>query len=100
MALKRFMPVQLTAVQTQLFHNGLQGPGESVEHFIQGLRKLFNRAYAQATHEGPQAERMGQILLANQFVAGLRLELKRKLIGVDGTLEELVLKAPFEEAKV
>ena len=45
---------------------------------------------------GPQAERMEQTLLANQFVAGLRPVLKRKLIGVD---EELILKARFEEAK-
>jgi hypothetical protein len=42
---------------------------------------------------------MGQTLLANQFVAGLRPDLKRKLMGVDGTLEELVLKARFKEAK-
>ena len=42
---------------------------------------------------------MGQTLLANQFVAGLRPDLKRKLIGVEGVLEELILKARFEEAK-
>ena len=68
---RRFTPVQLTAVQTQLFHNRHQGEKESVEQFVQALRKLFNRAYAQATREGPQAEKMGQTLLANQFVAGL-----------------------------
>ena len=96
---RRFTPVQFTAVHTQLFHNQLQGPGESVEQFVQDLHKLFNWAYAQATREGPQAERMGQILLANQFVAGLCPELKWKLISVDGSLEELVLKARFEEAK-
>ena len=37
--------------------------------------------------------------MANQFVAGLRQELKQKLISVDRTLEELILKARFEEAK-
>ena len=42
---------------------------------------------------------MGQTLLANQFVAGLRPDLKRKLIGVEGALEDLILKARFEEAK-
>ena len=42
---------------------------------------------------------MGQTLLTNQFVAGLRSELKRKLIGVDGGLEELILKAKCEEGK-
>ena len=96
---RRFTPVHLTAVQTQLFHARVQGEKESVEQFVQDLRKLFNCAYAKATREGPQAERMGQTLLANQFVAGLRPDLKRKLIGVDGSLEELVLKARFEEAK-
>ena len=42
---------------------------------------------------------MGLTLLANQFFAGLQCDLKRKLIGVDGTLDELILKARFEEAK-
>ena len=51
------------------------------------------------TSEGPQAERIGQTLLANQFVTGLRPDLKRKLIGTEGSLEELVLRARFEEAK-
>ena len=41
---QRFTPVQLTAVQTQIFHNRLQGEKESVEQFVQDLRKLFNRA--------------------------------------------------------
>lgn len=42
---------------------------------------------------------MGQTLLSNQFVTGLRSDLKRKLIGTEGSLEELVLKARFEEVK-
>ena len=96
---RRFTPVQLTAVQSQLFHNRLQGEKESVEQYVQDLRKLFNQAYTKATREGPQAEKMGQTLLANQFVAGLRPYLKRKLVGVDGSLEELVLKARLEEVK-
>ena len=44
---------------------------------VQELRKQFNHVYAQATREGPKAKRMGQTLLANQFVAGLRLNLLR-----------------------
>ena len=90
---RRFTPVQLTTVQSQLFHNRLQGGKDSVEQYVQDLRKLFNQAFAKATREGPQAEKMGQTLLANQFVARLRPNLKRKLMGVDGSLEELVLKA-------
>ena len=95
----RFTPVRLTAIQAQIFHNRQQGASETVDQFAQELRKFFNLAYAGAACEGPQAERMGQTLLKDQFVAGLRPELKRKLIEVDAGLEELILKAKFEEAK-
>ena len=97
--MRRFTPVRLTAVQTQLFHNRQQAEGETVEQFAQDLQKLFNQAYARAAREGPEAEKLARTLLTNQFVAGLRQDLKRKLIGVEGGLEELILKARFEEAK-
>ena len=42
---------------------------------------------------------MGQTVLANQFIAGLRPELKAKVVGTEGNLEQLLLKARFEEAK-
>ena len=93
---RRFTPIRLTAIQAQLFHNRQQGENETVDQFAQELRKLYNLAYAGAACEGPQAERMGETLLTNQFVAGLHPELKRKLVGVDGGL---ILKARFEEAK-
>ena len=96
---RRFTPVRLTAVQTQLFHNRQQAEGETVEQFAQDLQKLFNQAYARAAREGPEAEKLARTLLTNQFIAGLHSELKRKLIGVEGDLEELILKARFEEAK-
>ena len=96
---RRFTPVHLTAVQTQLFHARLQGEGETVEQFAQEIQKLFNQAYARAAQEGTEAEKLAKTLLANQFVTGLRPELKRKLIGVEGRLEELILKARFEEVK-
>ena len=96
---RRFTPIRLTAVQAQLFHNRQQQEKETVDQFAQDLQKLYNLAYAGATSEGPQAERMGRTLLANQFVTGLRPDLKRKIIGTEGSLEELVLKARFEEAK-
>ena len=70
-----------------------------MDQFAQDLQRLYNLAYAGATSEGPQAERMGQTLLVNQFVTGLQADLKRKLIGTEGSLDELVLKARFEEAK-
>ena len=96
---RRFTPIRLTAVQAQLFHNRQQQERETVDQFAQDLQKLYNLAYAGATSEGPQAERMGQTLLVNQFVTGLGADLKRKLIGTEGSLDELVLKARFEEAK-
>ena len=63
---KWFTRIHLTAVQAQLFHNRQQQEKETVDLFTQGLN----------------AEIMGQTLLANQYVTGLRPELKRKLIGV------------------
>ena len=63
------------------------------------LRRTCRNCTTWPTSEGPQAERMGETLLVNQFVTGLRADLKRKLIGTEGSLDELVLKARFEEAK-
>ena len=93
---KRFTPVQLTAVQTQLFHSRCQGP---VDDFAQELRKLHASAYATATYANPEAEKVGPMVLANQFISGLRPELQAKLVGMEGTMDALVLKARFEEAK-
>ena len=70
-----------------------------MDQFAQDLQRLYNLAYAGATSEGPQAERMGQTLLANQFVTGLRVDHKRKLIGTEGSLDELVLKARFGKTR-
>ena len=42
---------------------------------------------------------MGQSFLANQFVAGLRPELKAKVVSSEGNMEQLLMKARFEEAK-
>ena len=42
---------------------------------------------------------MGQTVLANQFISGLYSEHKSKVVGIDGGLKQLLLKAHFEEAK-
>ena len=97
---KRFTPVQLTAVQTQLFHSRRQNHGESVDNFAQELRKLYAKAYGSATGANPQADQVGQIVLVNQFVAGLRPDIQMKVVGVEGGIDELVLKARFEEARI
>ena len=100
MALQKwFTPVQFTAVQTQLFHERRQGPRESVDEFAQELRKLFSNAYSRSTRGGPEAEALGQSMLSNHFVMGLRPELKTKMIGMEGSFEELLMKSRFEEAK-
>ena len=44
----------------------------------------------------PEAEKVGQMVLANQFISGLRPELQAKLVGMEDTL---VLRARFEGAK-
>ena len=96
---KRFTPVRLPAVQTQKFHERGQGPKETVDEFAQELRKLYSKAYATVTHGTPEAEEVGQRVLASQFVTGLRAELQSKVVGLEGSMDQLVMKARFEEAK-
>ena len=89
--------MKLTALQTQMFHSRKQGATESVDDFAQELRKLHSKAYATATSRNPEAEEVGQIVL---FVASLRAELQAKVVGVEGSMDEIVAKARFEEAKL
>ena len=86
-------------MQTQLFHDRRQGPDESVDDFAQELRRLYSKAYARFTRGTPQAEKVGQAVLASQFVAGLRPGLQAKVVGMEGEMDQLVLRAHFEEAK-
>ena len=97
---KRFTPVELTAIQSQRFHDRWQSTKESVDEFAQELKKLFRKAYFSLTKGGTEAEAMGQTVLANQFVSGLRSELKSKVVGFEGNLEQLLVRARFEEAKL
>ena len=69
-------------------------------HLTTRLRgAAYSRAYAGVNRGGPEAEKMGQSVLANQFIAGLRSDLKSKVVGVESSLEQLLLKARFEETK-
>ena len=97
---KRFTPVQIQAVQSSLFHDRKQKPRETVDSYAQELRQLFYRAYPTVQRGTREAEDMGQLVLANQFVAGLLPELKTKVAGTEGKLEQLLTKARFEEAKL
>ena len=38
--------------------------------------------------------------MANQFISGLQPVLKSKVVGTEGNLEQLLVKACFEEAKI
>ena len=71
-------------VQTQLFHSRQQGAKETVDEYAQVLKKLFTKAYPRISRGGPEADAMGQTVLANQFVSGLCPELKSKVVGTEG----------------
>ena len=97
---KRFTPVRIQSVQTSLFHERKQGKTESVDQYAQELRRLFSRAYPQSSQGSPETEAMGKSVLASQFTAGLRPELKKNVAGSDlNSIDELLIKARFEEAK-
>ena len=97
---KRFMPVHLASVSTQLFHERRQSERESVDEYAQELQQLFRRAYVGVMTGGPGGEVVGQRLLANQFSVGSQSELKAKVVGHEGSLDQLLVKAKFEEAKL
>ena len=97
---KRFTPVRLQAVQSSLFHDQKQKSNESVDAYAQELRTLFYRAYPQAQQGTQETEQMARTMLANQFAFGLRQDIKVEVAGVEGTFEQLLTKAKFEEAKL
>ena len=96
---KRFTPIQIQPIQSQLFHDRQQKPKETVDEYAEALKKLFVKAYSSLARGGQEAETMGQSVLANQFVAGLRSELKVEVVGSEGNMEQLLMKARFEETK-
>ena len=98
--MRRFTPVRIWAVHSNLFHQRKQVEGESVDAYAQDLRKLFYKAYPRACQGNEQAEDLEHSVLAYQFVAGLNSSLKIKVAGVEGTFDELLVKAQFEEAKI
>ena len=56
----------------------------SLDEYAEALKKLFVKAYSNLPRGGQEAETMGQSVLANQFVAGLRAALKAKVVGSEG----------------
>ena len=90
---KRFTPVQIQAIQSEQFHDRKQKEGESVDDYAQDLRRLYRKAYSKAQQGSLEAEKMGRSVLTYQFVAGLCPELKTKIAGTDGNLEQLLMRA-------
>ena len=68
--------MKLAALQTQMFHSRRQGATECVDDFVQDLCQLHSKAYFAAISGSPDAGEVDQIMLVNQFVSGLRSELK------------------------
>ena len=96
---KCFTPVLFPAMETQVFHDRRQVPRETVDEFAQELRKLYANAYAPVTRGTRQEEEVGQHMLSSEFVTGLRPELQSTVVGLEGNMDQLVMKARFEEAK-
>jgi len=71
-----------------------------MEEYAQDLNRLYQHAYPCSERGSEDAERMGQTVLAYQFVAGLKLEICLKVAGNEGTFEQLLMKARLEEAKL
>ena len=94
----RFTPVQIQSVQSSLFHDRKQ-TNETVDEYAQDVRRLFYLAYPWAQQGTQETEDLGRTMLAYQFVAGLKPNLKSKPAGVEGTFDQLLVKARFEEAK-
>ena len=96
---KRFTPIHLQAVQSSLFHDRKQKPGELVDHYAQELCVLFY-AYPHAQQGTLEAEKLGQLVLVNQFVTGLLGDIKTKIVGIEGSFDQLLVRAKVEEAKL
>ena len=97
---KRFTPVHIQAVQSSLFHDRKQVPGENVDMYAQDLKCLFYRAYPSTQQSTVEMQEMARSVLTNQFVSGLQSTLKGKLAGKEGQFEQLLTLARFEEAKM
>ena len=97
---ERFTPVRIQSVQSSQFYGRKQLATETVDQYAQDLKKLFLRAYPPRQHEAPGAEIMAQSVIAYQFVDGLLPEIKVKLAGCEGTFEQLLSKARFQEARL
>ena len=93
---QRFTPVRIQSVQSSRFHGRKQLTHETVDQYAQDRNSY--KAYPPSQREAPGAQTMAQSVLTYQFVDGLVPELKAKLAGSEGSFEELLSKARFQEA--
>ena len=91
---ERYTPVHVQSVQSALYYGRRQGATESVDGYAQDLRKLYRKAYPKIAAEGGEESERS---LASKFLSGLRPQLQKKLAGAEGTLDQLVARARFEE---
>ena len=98
--MERFKPVRIKSVQSGLFYERKQKSKESVEEYAQDLNRLYQRAYPHSKRGSTDSKRMGQMVLAYQFVAGLKPEIRLKVAGHEGSFEELLMNAQLEETKL
>jgi len=97
---QRFTPVRIQSVQSGLFHSHRQKVNERVDTYAQDLNRLYQKAYPQTNQRSQETETMGKAVLAYQFVSGLLPEIQVKVAGIEGTFNQLWIKACFEEAKL
>ena len=94
--LKRFTPVHVQAVQGALFYERSQKPTETVDQYAQELRLLFRKAFPKIERDSGEE---GEKILTFRFVAGLRAEIKKKMVTTEGTFDQTLVRARFEEAQ-
>ena len=94
--LKRFTPVHVQSVQGALFHRRSQKPMETVDEYAQELRALFRRAYLKLEWDiGGE----GESVLTLRFIARLKTEIQKKLTAAEGTFDQILVRARYEEAQ-
>ena len=71
-----------------------------MEDYAQDLKILYQHAYSKSERGSEEAERIGQAVLAYQFTAGVKSETCLKVVGTEGSFEQLLIWAHFEEAKL
>ena len=71
-----------------------------MEEYAQDLNSLYWHAYLCSERGSADEEKIGQILLAYQFIAGLKPEIRLKVVGHQGFFKQLLMKARLKEAKL